>query len=84
MQSDVSQFHAQTATWKLLFLPTTASLTGKFPVVRCAKSCRPFELFANENCKLWSEAKMNAMFERGSARDPRRSPLSAKFDEASA
>jgi len=27
---------------------------------------------------------MNVMFERGSARDPRRSPLSAKFDEASA
>jgi len=26
---------------------------------------------------------MNVTFERGSARDPRRSPLSTKFDEAS-
>ena len=49
-----------------------------------AKSCRPFELFANENHKLWNEAKMNATFERGSARDPRRSPLSAELNDASA
>jgi len=35
-----------------------------------AKSYRPFELFVNENCKLWNEAKMNVMFERGSAQDP--------------
>jgi len=34
-----------------------------------AKSHRPFELFANENCKLQNEAKMNATFERGSAQD---------------
>jgi len=34
-----------------------------------AKSHRPFELFVNENHKLWNEAKMNVMFERGSARD---------------
>jgi len=34
--------------------------------LHCAKSCRPFELFANENCELQNEAKMNAMFERGS------------------
>jgi len=27
---------------------------------------------------------MNAMFERGSARDPRRSPLSAEFNDGSA
>jgi len=38
--------------------------------VHCAKSYRPFELFVNENCKLQNEAKMNVMFERGSARDP--------------
>jgi len=38
-------------------------------MVQCAKSHRPFELFANENCELWNEAKMNAMFERGSAQD---------------
>jgi len=38
--------------------------------MHCAESCRPFELFANENCKLQNEAKMNATFERGSARDP--------------
>jgi len=38
--------------------------------MHCAESHGPFELFANENCKLWNEAKMNAMFERGSARDP--------------
>jgi len=52
--------------------------------VHCAKSHRPFELFANVNCKLWNEAKMNVTFERGSARDPRRSPLSAKMNDASA
>jgi len=49
-----------------------------------AKSYRPFELFVNENYKLWNEAKMNVMFERGSARDPRRSPLSAELNDASA
>jgi len=48
------------------------------------ESHRPFELFANENCKLWSEAEMNAMLERGSARDLRRDPLSAGFNDASA
>jgi len=52
--------------------------------VHSAKSYRPFELLANENCKLWNEAKMNATFERGSARDPRRSPLSAEMNDASA
>jgi len=38
--------------------------------LHCAKTYRPFELFANENHKLWNEAKMNAMFERGSSQDP--------------
>jgi len=38
--------------------------------LHCAKSYRPFELFVNENCKLQNEAKMNVIFERGSARDP--------------
>jgi len=47
-----------------------------------AKSYRPFELFVNENYKLQNEAKMNATFERGSARDPRRSPLSAELNDA--
>jgi len=35
--------------------------------MHCAKSHRPFELFANEKCKLQNEAKMNVTFERGSA-----------------
>jgi len=52
--------------------------------VHCAKSYRPFELFVDENCKLQNEAKMNVTFERGSARDPRRSPLSAVLNNASA
>jgi len=51
--------------------------------MHCAKSYRPFDLFVNENCKLQNEAKMNAAFERGSARDPRRSPLSAELNDAS-
>jgi len=51
--------------------------------VRCAKSHMPFELFANENCELQNEAKMNATFERGSARDPWRNPLSAEFNDDS-
>jgi len=38
--------------------------------VHHAESHRPFELFVNENHKLQNEAKMNATFERGSARDP--------------
>jgi len=50
----------------------------------CAESCRPFELFANENCKLQNEAKMNVRFEKGSAQDPRHVPLSAKMNDASA
>jgi len=37
--------------------------------LHCAESCRPFELFANENCELWNEAKMNVTFERGLAQD---------------
>jgi len=37
--------------------------------VHSAKSYRPFELFVNENYKLWNEAKMNVMFERGSVWD---------------
>jgi len=41
-------------------------------------------LFANENCKLQNEAKMNVTFERSSARDPRHSPLSAEMKDASA
>jgi len=51
--------------------------------MRCATSYRPFELFVNENYELWNEAKMNVMFERGSAQDPWRSPLSAKMHDAS-
>ena len=51
--------------------------------MHCAKSHRPFELFANENCELWNEAKMNATFERGSTQDPRHSPLSAEMNDAS-
>jgi len=35
-----------------------------------AKSYRPFELFVNKNYKLKNEAKMNVIFERGSAQDP--------------
>jgi len=35
--------------------------------VHCAKSHGPFELFANENCKLQNEDEMNVMFERGPA-----------------
>jgi len=38
--------------------------------MHCAKSCRPFELFANENHELQNEAEMNVTFERGSAQDP--------------
>ena len=34
----------------------------KMPGLHCTKSHRPFELFANENHKLWKEAKMNVMF----------------------
>jgi len=30
--------------------------------LHCAKSHMPFELFANENCELWNEAKMNVTF----------------------
>jgi len=52
--------------------------------MHCAKSHRPFELFVNENHELQNEAKMNATFEKGSARDPRRNPLSAEFNDASA
>jgi len=52
--------------------------------MHCAKSHRPFELFVNENHKLLIEAKMNVMFERGSAQDPWRSPLSAELNDASA
>jgi len=37
--------------------------------VRCAKSCMPFECFGNENHKLQNQAKMNVMFETGSAPD---------------
>jgi len=48
--------------------------------VHCAES----QLFANENCKLQNEAKMNATFGRGSARDPRRGPLSTELNDASA
>jgi len=59
-------------------------LQSSADTLHCAKSCRPFELFANENCKLQNEAKMNAMFERGSAQDPWRSPLSAEMNDASA
>jgi len=40
------------------------------PKMHCTKSHRPFELFVNENCKLWNEAEMNVTFERGSAQDP--------------
>jgi len=40
---------------------------GDNKTLHCAKSCRPFELFANENYELWNEAKMNVTFERGSA-----------------
>ena len=60
-----------------------SSKCGQPIILHCAKSCRPIELFANENCKLWNEAEMNATFERGSAQDPRRNPLSAAFDDAS-
>jgi len=52
--------------------------------MHCTKSCRPFELFANENHELQNKAKMNVTFERGSARDPRRSPVSAELNDASA
>jgi len=52
--------------------------------VHCTESHMPFELFANENCKLQNEAKVNATFERGSAGDPQRSPLSAELNDASA
>jgi len=38
--------------------------------MHCAKSHRPFELFANENHKLQNEAKMNVTFERGSVQEP--------------
>jgi len=51
--------------------------------LHCAKSYMPFELFANENHKLQNEAKMNVTFERGSDRDPWRSPLSAELNDAS-
>jgi len=39
-------------------------------VLHQAKSYMPFELFANENHKLYNEAKINVIFERGSAQDP--------------
>jgi len=48
-----------------------------------AKSYWPFELFVNENYKLKNGAKMKVIFERGSAQDPRRSPLSAEMNDAS-
>jgi len=38
-------------------------------LMHCAKSYRPVELFVSANYKLQNEAKMNAIFERGSARD---------------
>jgi len=65
-----------------MFVQLTPTIRTR--IVHCAESCRPFELFANENCKLQIEAKMNAMFERGSTRDPRRNPLSAEMNNASA
>jgi len=37
--------------------------------LHCAKSHKPFELFANENYELQNEAKVNVTFERGSAQD---------------
>jgi len=40
-----------------------------FTQMHCTESLRPFELFANENCELQNEAKMNVTFQRGSARD---------------
>jgi len=52
--------------------------------LHCAESYRPFALFVNENYKLQNEAKMNVIFERGSAQDPRRSPLSTELNDASA
>jgi len=52
--------------------------------LHCAKSYMPFELFVNENDKLQNEAKMKAMFQRGSARGPPRGPLSAEMNNASA
>mgnify|MGYP007080397741 CR=1 FL=1 len=44
--------------------------------VHCAKSCRPFELFANVNCKLWNEAKNECnIWERFSSRSSAQSSL---------
>ena len=62
--------------------PAQRAAAGKMEL-HCVKSHRPFELFVNENCKLQNEAKMNVIFERASACDPRRSPLSAELNDAS-
>jgi len=73
----MAQFLAAKVLTTLIGLPCLMML-------HCTKSYRPFELFVNANCELWNEVKMNATFKRGSARDPRCSPLSAEMNDASA
>jgi len=51
--------------------------------MHCFGNCTArIELFVNENYKLWNEAKMNVMFERGSAQDLLASPLSTEMNDA--
>jgi len=67
--SNLNQF-ASLKAWSCPFSWLSLTIFNcLFVFLHCAKSHRPFELFANENYKLQNEAKMNVMFERGSARD---------------
>ena len=60
VQFPLSVHKVQKEVWKLACFDTRRK-----SALHCAKSHRPFELFANENCKLRNEPK----FERASAQD---------------
>jgi len=65
------------------FLVQKFDAINHWHMFRNALAQSSFSSFANENCKLQNEVRMNVTFERGSARDPRRSPLSAELNDAS-
>ena len=71
------------STWKTASSQCLMTSPSSLTPVHCVKSYMRFELFVNENYKLQNEAKMNVTFERGSARDPRHSPLSTEMNDAS-
>jgi len=49
-----------------------------------AKSCRPFELFVNENYKLRNDPKLKQHLREVRLKIPQHSPLSAEMNNASA